>query len=382
MVFSELPLGRAEGPSWELAAYVPTAGEPPENQSDTWSAHGVDCAVPSGVAHEDIMKFPRRKFLHLAAGAAALPAVSRIAMAQVYPSHPITMIVPFPAGGPADLIGRVLAERMKSTLKQPIVVENVGGADGNSGIGRVARARPDGYTIGLGHSSTNMLNGAFYSLPYDVLNDFAPISSLLKNTGILYAKKTLPPNNLKELLVWLKANPNKATAATYTSSIKLLFAYLQKETGTQFALVPYRGGAPAMQDLIGGQIDLLYTAPAPNDLTLVRSGTVKAYAVFSGARLPLAPEIPTIHEMGWPSLSFSGWFGLFAPKGTPTDIIRELNAAAVQALADPAAQSRFIELGYELFPRDQQTPEAFGALVKADADKWWPIIKELGIKAQ
>jgi tripartite-type tricarboxylate transporter receptor subunit TctC len=205
---------------------------------------------------------------------------------------------------------------------------------------------------------------------------------LLVNSGILYGKKTLTAKDLNELIAWLKANPNKAAAATFTSSNKLLFAYFQKETGTQFALVPYRGGAPAIQDLIGGQIDLLYSAPAPNDLTLVRSGTIKAYAVFSGARLLHAPEIPTIHEMGWPSLSFAGWFGLFAPKGTPTDIVRELNAAAVKALADPAVRSRFIELGYELFPRDQQTPEAFSALMKADAEKWWPIIKAMTMKPE
>jgi len=292
------------------------------------------------------------------------------------------MIVPFPAGGPADLIGRVVAERMKRTLGQTIIIENVGGADGNTGTGRVARAKPDGYTIGLGHLSTHVLNGAFYSLPYDVLNDFVPISPLLKNSGILYAKKTLPAKDLNELIVWLRVNPDKAAAATFTSTSKLLFAYFRKETGTQFSLVPYRGGAPAMQDLIGGQIDLLVSAPAPNDLALVRSGAIRAYAVFSDIRLLQAPEIPTIQETGWPSLSFPGWFGLFAPKGTPTASIRQLNAAAMEALADPAMQSQFVELGYELFPRDQQTPEAFGALVKTDAEKWWPIIKATAIKPE
>jgi tripartite-type tricarboxylate transporter receptor subunit TctC len=346
---------------------------------DQWPVASRHAAQAEG---EDAMELPRRRFLHLAAGAAALPVGSRVAIAQTYPARPITMIVPFPAGGPADLIGRVVAEHMKSTLGQPIIIENVGGADGSIGSGRVARARPDGYTIALGHLSTHVLNGALYSLPYNVLDDFAPIAPLLANSGILYARKTLPAKDLNELITWLKTTPTKVAAATFTSSNKLLFAFFRKETGTQFALVPYRGGAPAMQDLIAGRIDLLISAPAPSDLTLVRSGTIRAYAVFSGTRLSQAPEIPTIHEMGWPSLSFSGWFGLFAPKGTPTDIVRELNAAAVEALADPGVQSGFIELGYELFPRDQQTPEAFGALVKADAKKWWPIIKATAIKPE
>jgi len=362
--------------------FLHMSGHCPRDRASYGKAHRARTPSGSATREEGVKNRPRRTFLQLAAGVAALPTVSRIARAQSYPARPITMIVPFPAGGPADLIGRVVGERMKSTLKQPVIVENIGGADGNNGTGRLARARPDGYTIGLGHSSTNVLNGAFYSLPYDVLNDFAPISSLLKNSGILYAKKTLPANDLKELIAWLKANPNRAAAASFTSANKLLFAYFQKETGTQFTLVPYRGGAPAMQDLIGGQIDLLYSAPAPNDLTLVRSGTIRAYAVFSGTRLLQAPEIPTIHEMGWPSLSFAGWFGLFAPKGTPTDIVRQLNAAAMEALADPAVRSRFIELGYELFPRDQQTSEAFSAIVKADAEKWWPIIRAMAIKTE
>jgi tripartite-type tricarboxylate transporter receptor subunit TctC len=358
------------------------SGHCPRDGGSSGKAQRASTPYGNATLEEGVKKFPRRTFLQLAAGVAALPTVWRIARAQAYPARPITMIVPFPAGGPADLIGRVVGERMKSKLKQPVVVENIGGADGNNGTARVVRARPDGYTIGLGHSSTHVLNGAFYSLPYDILNDFAPISPLLVNSGILYAKKTLAAKDLNELIAWLKTNPNKATAATFTSSNKLLFAYFQKETGTQFTLVPYRGGAPAMQDLISGQIDLVHSAPAPNDLTLVRSGTIKAYAVFSGTRLVQAPEIPTIHEMGWPSLSFAGWFGLFAPRGTPRDIVRGLNAAAMEALADPAVRSRFIELGYELFPRNQQTPEAFSALVKADAEKWWPIIKAMTIKPE
>jgi tripartite-type tricarboxylate transporter receptor subunit TctC len=325
------------------------------------------------------MKLPRRQFLHLAAGAVTVSTASRIAMAQVYPSRPITMIVPFAAGGTADLIGRVISEQMKTTLGQSIIIENVSGADGNIGTSRVVRARPDGYTIGLGFITTQVMNGALYSLPFDALNDLAPISPLLEIPIILYGKQTLRAKDLNELIVWLRANPNKA-AGTYTNVSKVLFAALRKEFGIQLTLVPYRGEAPAMQDLIAGQIDLLLGTP--NALTFMRSGTIKAYAVLSDRRLLQAPEIPTIQEMGLPALSFSGWDGLFAPKGTPTDIIRDLNAAAVEALADSAVRSRFIELGYEIFPRERQTPEAFDAMVKADTEKWWPIIKEFGIKAE
>lgn len=326
------------------------------------------------------MKLQRRQFLHLAAGAVTVSTASRIATAQVYPARPITMIVPYTAGGPADLIARVVSERMKNTLGQTIIIENVGGADGSIGSGRVARARPDGYTIGLNYIPTHVLNGAFYSLPYDVLNDFAPISPLFVSPAILYAKETLPAKDLNELIAWLRANPQKAAAGSFTSSSKVLFALFRKETGTQFSVVPYRGEAPAMQDLIAGRIDLLLGSPIP--LKLVQSGTIKAYAVLSGMRLLQAPEIPTIREMGFPSLSFPGWFGLFAPGGTPTDVIRKLNAAAVEATADPAVRYRFIELGYEFYPPDQQTPETLGALVKAGAENWWPIIKEYGLKAE
>jgi tripartite-type tricarboxylate transporter receptor subunit TctC len=254
------------------------------------------------------MKLQRRRFLHLAAGAVTVSAASRIAMAQVYPSRPITMIVPFAAGGTTDLIGRVISERMKSTLGQAIIIENVGGADSNNGTGRVARARPDGYTIGLSYITGQVMNGALYSLPFHVLNDFAPISPLLVTPAILYGKKTLPAKDLNELIVWLQTNPNKATAASYTSASKVLYASFRKEAGIQLTLVPYRGEAPATQDLIAGQIDLL--AGTTNVLTHMRSGTIKAYAVSSGMRLLQAPEIPTIREMGirrFPSSTGSGF---------------------------------------------------------------------------
>jgi len=324
------------------------------------------------------MKLPRRQFLHLAAGAAALPAVSRFAWAQAYPTRPITMIVPGPAGAPGDTMVRVLAERMRGPLGQPIIIENVSGAGGSIGTGRAARAKPDGYTIDLGILSTHVLNGAFYSLAYDVLNDFAPISPLATTAVILYAKKTMPAKDLRELIDWLRANPNKASAGIAIASYHLLTAFFQKETATQFTFVPYRAGA--MQDLLAGQIDLLFN---PLDaLPLVRAGSIRAYAVTGDTRSALAPDIPTFGEMGVPTVSYSGWFGLFTPKGTSKDIIGTLNAAVVEALADAAVQSRLADLGVETFPRERQTPEALGALVKADAEKWWPLINEFGIKAE
>jgi tripartite-type tricarboxylate transporter receptor subunit TctC len=324
------------------------------------------------------MKFLRRTFLQFAGAAAMAPSFSRVARAQAYPARPITMIAPFAAGGPTDVIGRVVAERMRRSLGQPVVIENVTGAEGSIGTGRVARAKVDGYTIGLGSVSTHALNGAFYSLQYDVLKDFAPISPLGAFPYVLYARKTMPANDLRELIAWLKANPNKASAGVPSGGLHLVTAFFEKQTGTQFTLVPYRGN-PA-QDLVAGHIDLGFNTP--DQLPLVRAGSVKVYAVTSDTRNVMAPDIPTFGEMGLPALSFSAWTGLFAPKGTPQDIIGKLNTAAVEALADPAVRSRLIDLGLEIFPREQQRPEALGAMVKADAEKWWPIIRELGIRAE
>jgi tripartite-type tricarboxylate transporter receptor subunit TctC len=326
------------------------------------------------------MKFVRRQFLNLAAGAAALPAVSRIARAQTYPTRPITMIVSAAAGSATDLTGRLVAERMRASLGQPIIIENVGGADGSIGVGRAARARPDGYTIDIGFQGNHVLNGAFYSLPYDVLKDFGPISPLVRSSFVLFARKTVPAKNLNELIAWLKANPKKASAAVTAVGPRLVSAFFQKETGTQFTLVPYRGNAPAVQDLVAGQIDLWFGGS--DQLPLMRAGSIKGYAVTSDKRLAVASDIPTFAEMGLPTLSFSSWFGLFAPKGTPKDTIERLNGAAVEALADPAVRSRLAELGYEPFPRDQQTPEALAAMQRADAEKWWPVIREFGIKGE
>jgi tripartite-type tricarboxylate transporter receptor subunit TctC len=290
------------------------------------------------------------------------------------------MIVPFPAGGGSDAAGRIVAEHMRGSLGQSVIIENVGGADGSIGVGRAAGARPDGYTIVHGSTNTHVLNGAFYSLRYDVLNDFAPIAPLYTLPQILFARKAMLAKDIGELIAWLKANPNKASAGVPTADKRLLTVFFQKETGTQFTLVPYRGSAPALQDLAAGQIEFYFDSP--QQLPLVRAGSITAYAVTSDSRLALAPEIPTFAEMGLPMLSYRSWNGLFAPKGTPRNVIGKLNAGAVEALADPAVRSRLVDLGLEIFPREQQTPEALAALVKAGAEKWWPIIKELGIKAE
>jgi tripartite-type tricarboxylate transporter receptor subunit TctC len=331
------------------------------------------------------MTLPRRQFLRLGGAAIAAPALVRSAAAQtlsgqIWPSRPITMVIPFPPGGNVDVTGRVLAERMRAALGQPIIVENVAGANGSIGVGRVARAKPDGYTIDLGFLGGHVQNGALYSLPYDVVNDFQPICPVVATPYVIFGRKTLAANDLNELLAWLKANPGKASTATVTLGVQLLIALFQKETGTHLTVVPYRGTAQAMQDLVGGQIDMTFDLPV--QLSLMRAGSVKAYAVTGEKRLAAAPDIPTIAEMGLSALTSTTWFGFFAPRGTPPDIIGRLNAATVEALADPAVQSRFATLGLDIFPREQQTPEALDALVKADARKWWPIIRESGIRAE
>jgi tripartite-type tricarboxylate transporter receptor subunit TctC len=271
-----------------------------------------------------------------------------------------------------------VAERMGTALGQPIIIENVPGADGTIGVGRVARARPDGYTIGYGSLTYNVLNAAFYSLSYDLLSDLAPISPVAADPLVLYARASLPAKDLKELIAWLRANPNKASAGVLAASRRMVMALFQKETGTRFTLVPYRGFPPELQDLAAGRIDFFFDTPV--QLPFLRGGNIKAYAVTSDARLAQAPDIPTFSEMGLPSVSYSGWNALFAPKNVPKEIIGKLNAAAVEALADQGVRSRLADFGSEVYPRESQTPEALGALRKAAAEKWWPFIKELGIK--
>jgi tripartite-type tricarboxylate transporter receptor subunit TctC len=296
--------------------------------------------------------------------------------AQVFPSHPLTMIVPFPAGGPIDATARIVADGMRASLGQPVIIENISGASGSIGTGRVARAAPDGYTFGIGYLGTHVFNGAAFLLPYDLLNDFEPVSLLVANPLLIVARKTMTAKDLPELIAWLKANPGKASQGTSgaggTSDIAGIF--FQKETGTRFQLVPYRGAAAMMQALLAGQIDLMIDFAA-NSLPQVRAGTIKAYAVTAPARLPAAPDIPTVDEAGLPGLHISAWQGIWVPKRTPKDAIAKLNAAIVAALADPSLRGRLTDLGQEIYPRGQQTPEALGALQQAEIKKWWPIIK-------
>jgi tripartite-type tricarboxylate transporter receptor subunit TctC len=327
------------------------------------------------------MKLPRRRFLHLAAGGAALSALSPVARAQTYPSRPITVVVPFPAGGSTDAVGRIVAERMRVSLGQAVVIENVGGAGGSIGVGRVARATPDGYTLDIGQWDTHVANGATFALSYDVVKDFEPIALLSSNPFLILAKKAVPADDLKGLVAWLKANPDKASQAIPTAGSHVAGLLFQKETGTRFAFVPYRGGGPAMQDLVAGQIDLMIIQAAVA-LPQVRAGAIKAYAVTASSRFPAAPEIPSVDELGLPGIHISGWFALFAPKGTPAAIVSKLNAAVVEALADPNVRARLENLGQEIFPREQQTPEALAAYHKAEIEKWWPIIKAANIKPE
>ena len=326
------------------------------------------------------MKLPRRNFLHFAAVAAALPAVSRIARAQTYPSRPITMIVPFPAGAGSDNVGRIVAERMRVSLGQPVVIENVTGANGTIGTGRVARAAPDGYTVVFGIWNTHVANGALYPLQYDVLKDFEPIALIASYPYLIVANKTIPASDLKGLVTWLKANPGKATAATVGvgSAQHVGSVLLQKMTDTRFQFVPYRGAAPAMQDLLAGHVDWMMGGPEIS-LPQWRSGNIKIYAATTKMRLALAPDIPTADEAGLPGFYLSNWQGMWAPKGTPKSVIARLNAAVVDTLADQMVRGR---LGDEIFPRDQQTPEALAAYQEAEIKRWWPIFKAAGIKAE
>jgi tripartite-type tricarboxylate transporter receptor subunit TctC len=329
------------------------------------------------------MKLPRRQFLHLAAGAAALPAVARVAWAQGYPTRPITMVVPFPAGGATDSLARVLAERMKATLLQSLVIENVSGASGSLGVGRVARAAPDGYTLGIGQWSTHVANGATLPLQYDLLKDFEPVSLLTDNPMWLVAGKGLPAKDLKELIAWMKANPGKATVGMVGvgGGTDIVGAYFRNLTGTSFQFVPYRGAAQLIPDLIAGQIDLTFTQVA-NTLEQVRSGQMKAYAVIAKARWWAAPDVPTTDEGGAPGLYASIWHGLWVPKGTPKEVITKLNGAVVASLADTSVRQRLADLGQEIFPGGQQTPDALGAYQRAEIEKWWPIIKAANIKGE
>jgi tripartite-type tricarboxylate transporter receptor subunit TctC len=329
------------------------------------------------------MTLPRRQFLHLAAGAAALPAVSRIARAQNYPAKPMTMVVPYAAGGPTDTIARILAEKMRALLGQTIIIENVTGAAGTLGVGRVARAAPDGHTISIGHWGTHVVNGAIYELQYHVLNDFEPVAMIATNPQIIIAKKSVPARNLAELIAWLKANSATATQGTagHGSGSHVSGVYFQSITGTKFQFIPYRGAGPAMLDLVAGQIDIMIDQ-AGNSLPQIKAGTVKAYAITDSKRLAAAPEIPTVDEAGVPGLHINIWHAVWMPKGTPKEIIAKLNGAIVECLADAGIRQKLQELGQEIPSREQQNPQALYAYHKAEIEKWWPVLKAANIKGE
>jgi tripartite-type tricarboxylate transporter receptor subunit TctC len=335
------------------------------------------------IAFEPVLTTRRRSIVGAFLAATLTIAGSNSATAQTFPSRPVTIVVPFAAGGPIDTLARVMAERMRAPLGQPVVIENVSGAAGSIGVGRVARAAPDGYTLVAGFWGTHVVNGATQALGYDVLNDFEPIVLTSSNVNLIVGRKTLPANDLKGLIGWLKASPDTAAAGTAGggSPQHVHGAFFQTATNTRFRFVPYRGGAPAMQDLVAGQIDLIF-ADQTTSLPQVRSGNIKAFAVTGKSRLAAAPEIPTVDEAGLPGFYCSVWNALFAPKGTPRDVIAKLNAAAVDALTEPGVRQRLADLGQQIVPRDEQTPEALAAFHKAEIEKWWPIIKAAGIRAE
>ncbi len=322
------------------------------------------------------------RLLLAAALAASIGAVER-AVADTFPTRPITIVVPYPAGGVTDALVRLLGDRMKDTLGQPIVVENQSGGAGTIGVGRVTRAAPDGYTLVLGNVETTVLTAKTMTIPYDVVADLAPVALLPSYPFLLVTTNDVPAKNLKELAAWIKANPQKVLQGVVGAGTmqQLCGLSLQKMLAKKWQFVPYRGGTPAMQDLLAGQINFMCTATG-SFLPLVRNGQIRAYAITAKQRMESAPEIPTVDEAGLPGLYASVWNALWAPKDTPKDIVAKLNTAATQAMAEPAIRNRIVEMGLDMPGADERTPEALRALQKADIEKWWPIIKDAGLKAE
>jgi tripartite-type tricarboxylate transporter receptor subunit TctC len=333
-------------------------------------------------APAEIREQPMRSLLIASACALAFANVGS-GRADVYPSRPIMLVVPLPAGFTFDLTARLLAEHMRASLGQPVIVENVTGASGSIGVGRVARAAPDGYVLCFGGLNTHVLNAAVLTLPYDVVTDFAPIALVATAPLVIVTNKAVAANDLTQLIAWLKANPGKASQGTGGPGSLTHFAgvYFQQRTGTRFGAIPYRGGGAAINDLMAGTIDLLIDL-APNSLPHLRAGAIKAYAVLAKTRLPAAPGIPTVDEAGLPGLHVSAWQAIWAPKGTPPAVIAKLNGAIVEALADPALRARLADLGEDVFPPEQRTPAALAAWQKAEIEKWWPVAKALKGEAQ
>jgi tripartite-type tricarboxylate transporter receptor subunit TctC len=329
------------------------------------------------------MKLARRRVLHLAASALALPALPTAASAEDFPSRRITVIVPFAAGALNDLVARIMAQAIQPSLGQPVVIENVTGADGTIGATRAVRAEPDGYTLFVGSWNTQVANPLIYKLQYDAAQDFVPVAMLPSSAMVLLGKKELPANNLGEFIAWLKANPDKAAFGTAGpgSPPDMLARLFGKDSDTRFSLVAYRGAAPAMQDVIGGQIDANFITAAAA-LPQVAAGSVKAFGITSHQRLVQAPNIPTIDEAGVRGFFFQYWAGFFVPRGTPKPIIDRINAAVVSALADPEVKRKLEDQCFEIPPPDQQTPQALGAFVRSQTEEWSPIIKAASIKPE
>ncbi len=317
----------------------------------------------------------------LAALLAMLAFGGGTARAENFPSRPITVIVPFAAGGPSDAMMRILGERMKTTLGEAILVENVTGAGGSIGVGRAVRSPPDGYTLSFGHLGTHVANGAVYKLGYDLVADLEPVVLLPSNPMIIVSKNAVPAKSLSELLAWLRSLTTPAAAGTAGagSGSHIAGLYFESVTGIKLQYVPYRGTAPAMNDLVAGQIDLIVDQTS-NSINQVRAGTIRAYAVTDDKRVDQAPDIPTTDEAGLPGFHMTLWSGLWVPKGTPNEIVTKLNAAAVDALNDPAVRKQLENLGLQMPPSDQMTPDALGAWQKAEIAKWWPMIKAANVK--
>jgi tripartite-type tricarboxylate transporter receptor subunit TctC len=311
----------------------------------------------------------------------AVLAFISLALAETFPSRPITVIVPFSAGGPSDAMMRILAERMKLTLGEAVLIENVTGAGGSIGVGRAVRSAPDGYTIGFGHLGTNVANGAIYKLGYDLVADLEPVVLLPSNPMIIVSKNAVPAKSLTELLAWLKSRPAPPTAGTAGagSGSHIAGLYFESVSGIKLQYVPYRGTAPAMNDLVAGQIDIIVDQTS-NSISQVRAGTIRAYAVTDDKRVESAPDIPTTDEAGLPGFHMTLWSGLWLPKGTPREIVAKLNAAAVEALNDPAVKKQLENLGLQMPPKDQLSPQALGDWQKAQIAKWWPMIKAAKVK--
>ncbi|MFL6790610.1 MAG: tripartite tricarboxylate transporter substrate binding protein BugD [Bradyrhizobium sp.] len=315
--------------------------------------------------------------------ALAIVAFTGAALAENYPSRPITIIVPFSAGGPSDAMARILAERMKVTLGEAVLIENVTGAGGSIGVGRAVRSPPDGYTISFGHLGTHAANGAVYKLGYDLVADLEPVALLPSNPMVIVSKNAVPAKSLADLLAWLKARPAPPTAGTAGagSGSHIAGLYFENVSGIKLQYVPYRGTAPALNDLVAGQIDIIVDQTS-NSISQVRAGTIRAYAVTDEKRVASAPDIPTTDEAGLPGFHMTLWSGLWVPKDTPKEIITKLNAAAVEALNDPAVRKQLENLGLQMPPKDQLTPQALGAWQKAEIAKWWPMIKAANVKVE